>query len=225
VKDPGVYNALLRVARGQGWDKDEMNAVFQKGIELEPNYQQLYESKACFLLPRWYGKPGEWEAFAEEAASARGGDDGDILYMAIARSQAWSERENFFKNTSISYERMQRGFEASLKRYPNYTWEMNSYCYFACIANDRSTAKDMFEKINGRWEGAIWRDESYFKKWEQWGLHAGLRPAATPNPDVPAPIIARHWKLILLIVMGIWLGLLTTIGLIIWLVVRSPRKS
>jgi len=125
----------------------------------------LYESKACFLLPRWYGKPGEWEAFAEEAASARGGDDGDILYMAIARSQAWSERENFFKNTSISYERMQRGFEASLKRYPNYTWEMNSYCYFACIANDRSTAKDMFGKINGRWEGAIWGDESYFKKW------------------------------------------------------------
>lgn len=184
VKDPELYNAMILIAIGQGWPKDKMDAAFQKGVKLEPNYLKLYESKAYFLLPRWYGKPGEWEAFAEEAANARGGNDDDILYMSIARSQACFDREDFFKNTSISYKRMQRGFETSLKRYPNYTWEMNSYCYFACIADDRKTAEKLFRKINGQWEKDIWWNENNFKQWEQWGLRDGVRPSIS-NSTTP----------------------------------------
>lgn len=37
VKDPELYESLLNVALGQGWSKDKMNEVFQKGIALEPN--------------------------------------------------------------------------------------------------------------------------------------------------------------------------------------------
>src|SRR2546421_674195 len=133
-KDAEVYRALIVVAMAQGWPRNQMEAVFRKGIEFEPNYQQLYETKAYYLLPRWSGEPGEWETFATEAADTRGEEEGDILYMAIARSQAWSEGAQFFRNTRISYERMKRGFEASLRRYPDSVWEMNSYCYFACIA-------------------------------------------------------------------------------------------
>ncbi len=140
VKDPELYEAMLSLALGQGWSKANMNAAFQKGVAIEPNDLQLYISKAYFLLPRWYGQRGEWEAFAAAAAAARGGDDGDILYMCKARSQADTEGGNFFKHTRISYPRMQRGFEASLQRNPGYLWDMNSYCYFACIAGDRNTA-------------------------------------------------------------------------------------
>jgi Domain of unknown function (DUF4034) len=224
VKDPEVYNALLRVALGQGWGKDEMNEVFQKGIELEPNYQQLYESKAYFLLPRWYGKPGEWEAFAEESANARGGDEGDILYMMIARSQAWSEHEDFFKNTSISYERIQRGFEASLKRYPNYLWDENSYCYFACIADDRNMAKKLFDKINGRWESGVWWNENYFNQWKQWGFNDGSRPSIISSSIAPV-VPSRNFKSMVVVFAGVWLGLLAIIGVIIWLVVHKSRNT
>ena len=223
IQDPEVYNELLRVALGQGWSKDEMNEVFQKGIKLEPNYQQLYESKAYFLLPRWYGQPGDWEAFAAEAGDARGGAEGDILYMSIARSQAWSERENFFKNTGISYERMQRGFEASLKRHPDYLWDVNSYCYFACIDNDRDTAKSLFEKINGRWERGVWRDQNYFSQWEQWGLRDGNHPA--PARPATAVVASRNLKSMIVIFIGVWLGLLAIVGVIIWLVVRKSKNT
>jgi Domain of unknown function (DUF4034) len=224
VKDPAVYNALLRVALGQGWDKDEMDAVFQKGIQLEPNYQQLYESKAYFLLPRWYGRPGEWETFAQEAADARGGDEGDILYMSIARSEAWSESEDFFKNTSISYDRMQRGFEVSLKRYPNYTWEMNSYCYFACIADDRETAEKLFGKINGQWEKTIWWNENNFKQWERWGLNNGPRPKPAASSS-QVPFRLTNWKSVLSFFAIVWTGVLAISSGIIWLVVRKPKKT
>jgi hypothetical protein len=223
VKDPEVYNALLRVALGQGWDKDEMNTVFQKGIELDPNYQQLYESKAYFLLPRWYGKPGEWEAFAEAAANTRGGDEGDILYMSIARSQAWSEQADFFKNTSISYERMQRGFEAAIQRNPDYLWDVSSYCYFACVADDRDTAKKLFQKIDGHWEKEVWGSENNFKQWEQWALQSGNRPSM---PSSTRTVVSpKRLGSIAIIIVSIWVGLLTIIGAIVWLVVRKSKKS
>ena len=109
TKDPEVYRALIVVAMGLGWPREEMEAVFKKGVEIGPNYQQLYEGKAYYLLPRWHGEPGEWEAFAQEAADARGGEEGDILYMGIARSAAWSEGAEFFRDTRISYARMKRG--------------------------------------------------------------------------------------------------------------------
>ncbi len=222
VKDPEAYNALLRVALGQGWDKDEMNMVFQKGIELEPNYQQLYESKAYFLLPRWYGKPGEWEAFAETVADARGGDEGDILYMSIARSQAWSERADFFKNTSISYERMQRGFEAAIRRNPDYPWDVNSYCYFACIVDDRDTAKKLFQKISGYWQKDVWGSENDFKQWEQWASQSGSRPSLSiPGQSV---VSTKKLRYIVIVIVGIWLGLLTIIGAIVWFFVRKSQK-
>lgn len=221
IKDPELYNAMIWIGIGQGWSKDEIETVFKKGVELDPNDLQLYESKANYLLPRWHGSPGEWEAFAAEAADARGGDEGDILYMDIARSQAWSEGGDFFNNTSISYKRMQRGFEASLKRYPNYTWEMNSYCYFACVADDRDTARKLFKEINGQAEMTIWHNESYFKQWEQWALDKGNSPAsANSTTQISTPNLIKFF----LIVIGIGAGLLITIVVIIWLIIRGTKR-
>ena len=225
-KDAEVYRALIVVAMAQGWPRNQMEAVFRKGIEFEPNYQQLYETKAYYLLPRWSGEPGEWEAFATEAADARVEEEGDILYMAIARSQAWSEGAQFFRNTRISYERMKRGFEASLRRYPDSVWEMNSYCYFACIARDRAAAKPLFQKINGRWEAEVWRNQNDFRRWQNWALNNGRVPvAATRSRITRAPFTSGQVTSALLVATAIWLGVVAIIGLVVWLIVRKNRKS
>jgi len=204
-----------------------MEAVFKKGVELDPDYQQLYESKAYFLLPRWYGEPGEWEAFAQQTADARGGEEGDILYMAIARSQAATEGAEFFRNTRISFPRMKRGFEASLRRYPDYVWEMNSYCYFACIAGDRDTARQLFQKIGDRWEKEVWRQRNYFQQWQDWAVHRGRLPAAATGSGGRTGrvlLTPDRVKSALVIAGAIWLGLVAIIGAVVWLIVRRSRK-
>jgi len=226
VKDAEVYRALIVVVMGQGGSRKDMEAVFQKGIELEPNYQQLYEAKAYYLLPRWHGRQGEWEAFVLEAADARGGEEGDILYMAIARSQAWSEGADFFRNTRISYGHMKRGFEASLRRNPEYVWEMNSYCYFACIAGDRATAKQLFQKINGRWEQEVWSKQDLFQQWQNWATNNGRVPiVATRTRPVRPLLTSDHIKSALLITGAVWLVLVLIIAVVVWLVVRNHQKS
>ena len=184
-KDPELYNALLWVAIGQGWSRPEMEAAFNKGIRINPNYFFLYETKARYLLPRWHGKPGDWERFATQAADARGGEDGDLLYLVIACSQAWTEDEQLFRNTDISYQRMQRGWEASLRRSWRKETATNCYARYACFANDRPTAKRLFQSLGPAWDPDAWEDRQTFVRWKNWALGNGVRtvskPAALPE--------------------------------------------
>ncbi len=226
TKDPEVYRALIVVAMGLNWPKAEMEAVFKKGVEIEPNYMQLYQAKAYYLLPRWHGEPGEWEAFAQEVADARGGEEGDILYMNIGRSEAWSEGAEFFRNTRISYARMKRGFESSLRRYPNYVWEMNSFCYFACIAADRPTARDLFAKIDGQWEKEVWERYDTFAQWQTWATQNGRAPAAAAPGRLTRPgITSEQVESALLIAGAIWLGIVVVVAAAVWSIVRTHQKS
>jgi hypothetical protein len=226
TKDPEVYTALITVAMGLGWPREEMEAVFKKGVVIEPNYLQLYNAKAYYLLPRWHGEPGEWEAFAQEVADARGGEEGDILYTNIGRSEAWSEGVEFFRDTRISYARMKRGFEASLRRYPNYVWEMNSFCYFACIAGDRETAKGLFNRIGGLWEKDVWGQNDKFVQWQNWATHNARAPAAATRSRLGrAPLTTEQVKSALLIAGAIWLGIVAVVAAVVWSIVRNHQKS
>lgn len=166
--DPGTFRALISVALGMGLPRGYMDAAFTRGIHIEPNYQPLYESKANYLLPRWYGEDGEWEAFAASVADARGGDEGDILYMAIVRSVQWTVGDTIFKDTHASYDRMKRGFEAAIRRAPGKSYDLNSFCFFACLAGDKSTARELFERIGGQWNKSVWSTEENFAHWFSW---------------------------------------------------------
>lgn len=166
--DPELYSAWMTVALGLGWPKPKLDELFNKGIALDLNYMQLYYNKAYYLLPRWHGEPGDWEAFAKEVGDKRGGEDGDHLYMLIARRHAWTEKDDFFKNTKFSYARMKRGFEARAKLRPNSNLDRNWYCYFACLAKDKTTARALFDQIGSSWDRSVWSNEGRFRQWQQW---------------------------------------------------------
>jgi hypothetical protein len=226
VQDPEVYCARITVAMGLNESKSEMDAIFNKGIAVDPNYLPLYQAKAYFLLPRWHGDPGDWEAFAQQAADARGGEEGDMLYMIIARDEAWSEGDRLFRTTRLSYDRMKRGFEAALKRNPDYLWDVNSYCYFACIAGDRTKAKELFQKIDGRWEKGVWSTPTAFQQWENWALRNGRAPSVSNRVSSPSPSVnPARLKSALLIGGIIWLAIAAAVCVGVWQLARNYRKS
>jgi hypothetical protein len=101
-------------------------------------------------------------------ADERGGKEGDVLYMLILRSQASTEGDAFFENAKVSYSRMKKGFEIRLSSTSDEIGELNSYCYFACIAGDKSTARSLFRRINSRWRKSPWRNEGRFQNWKNW---------------------------------------------------------
>jgi hypothetical protein len=183
TKDPELYRALLWVGIGEGWDRPAMEAAFQNGVRIDRDYLPLYYAKAAYLLPRWHGKPGEWETFATQVANARGGAEGDVLYFAIANSQSWSEAENFFKNTGFSYERIKRAFQPALDRSPQKAAETNLCAWYACIADDRATAQTYFASIGDQPELSVWDNTQKFARWKQWAFQRNQAPQLLPESE------------------------------------------
>ncbi len=165
---PELYSVWLSAAYGLELPQKKIDEIFEKGRTAGRDFVNLYFVKSQFLLPRWYGNPGDWEKFAKQSADERGGSEGDLLYMLIARRQAWTEGDDLFKNTKISYARMKKGFEVKLDSAPDEIVELNSYCYFACIAGDKATARSLFQRIGPKWRQAQWKNEGVFQKWKNW---------------------------------------------------------
>jgi hypothetical protein len=86
TKDPEWYRTMQTVALAQGWDHKQAEQLLAEANSLEPGYYYFDEAYANYLLPKWYGKPGESEEFAQTIAERIGGAEGDSIYFRVALS-------------------------------------------------------------------------------------------------------------------------------------------
>jgi hypothetical protein len=82
-KDPFWYQLMQLIARNEGWDKAQARELFEQAIAFEPGYYHYYIEQSHFLLPQWYGEPGEIQAFADETLRRVPEPDGSMLYFWI----------------------------------------------------------------------------------------------------------------------------------------------
>jgi hypothetical protein len=134
---PEYYALMQTVALGQGWPREEYMRLFNRAIDIEPEYYKFYCRVAYYLLPRWHGKKGEWERFAEEQRQRKGpGGAGDALYARIA----WSMREyydNIFRDSAISWDIVASGYQYLIRQYPNSRYLKSLYANLCWKAGDR----------------------------------------------------------------------------------------
>lgn len=175
---PALYDVLLRVGQGQGWERAEHEKIFAKAVALEPLYTDFYVKKAHYLLPQWYGRSGEWEKFAETSAEAVKDSVGMELYTRIAwnMGQMYGKKGvDLFKKTDVSWPRMRQGFIDADNRYPDSVIMLNVFAWYACVAGDKETAKGLFARLGDRHDLSVWGDPVRYDKWRRW--------ATEPEPD------------------------------------------
>jgi hypothetical protein len=153
---PQYFVIMQSIALGQAWPKEAYFQLFSEATATEPDYYRFYFEAAHYLLPRWHGKKGEWEKFAEEQRMRRGpGGAGDALYARIA----WSLKDyygNLFRETAISWDIMASGFEYLIKENPQSRYLKNAYANFAWRAGDRVRLRKAFDQIKGDPDMNIW---------------------------------------------------------------------
>jgi len=164
---PGWYSAEQRVALGQGWGRAAYDSLFEEAIARHPDFEAYYTLKAYHLLPRWYGKPGEWEVFATEIASRLPDSLGARIYAHILLSQA-EYYDNIFEDAAVSWPRAKRGFRLLEADSPNSVEILSEFAYFACCAGDREEAKRLFKRIGARVELGVWTDDQAFLRARAW---------------------------------------------------------
>ncbi len=178
-KCPEWYLQMLLVAEDQDWDAAKKRALFEEANKFEPGYYYYDRVYASHLLPKWGGELGDTEKFAQEIADRTGGDQADILYFEIASA-------NYVicgcdGDPHLSWDRIERGFEASEKQYGVSMQNLNRIAFLASDygESDPIVAEKVFNRIGEQWDEETWRTKDDF---------ANAKFRATNN----APILAKR---------------------------------
>lgn len=169
-KCPRLWSAMLQVALGLAMPRADYDKLFTEAVQAYPQYTAFYTRKANYLLPRWHGKPGEWEKFLGQAADEIGGDDGDVLYARVAWNTQDSPLRNVFKESAISWERVNRGLKILESRFPQSACVRNQRAYMACLAGDRDQARSQLTQLNGNADPSVWGSLDDFTENATWAF-------------------------------------------------------
>jgi hypothetical protein len=164
---PQWYSEMMTVGLAQSWDERRMRDVFERGIQLEPDFYYLYKQYANYLLPKWDGKPGDAAAFAKRSADKRGGDAGDMLYFQISTTLI-SRGNGNFPVKQLDWKRIQHGAEVLQTQFGTTRKTANELAFMAYKYKDAATAQKLFAAIGDDWVRGVWRDRQFFDRARDW---------------------------------------------------------
>lgn len=173
---PGYFEVMLIIAMGEGWERPRYDRLFDRAVQLAPDYETFYFRKALNLQPKWSGRDeSEWVEFARQSAAATRAEHGDEFYARIvwATLPPATATVEKFRAAGVEWSRMRAGFHDMARRYPASTWNRNAFCFYAYLMNDRETAAPLFEALQGKSAVEIWRSVAAFERAAEWARGGG----------------------------------------------------
>jgi hypothetical protein len=167
VKCPEWYDLMLQVGRAKGWELQDLNTLLEGAVAFEPGYFYVYQEQALTLTPKWRGREGDAEKFAEEQANRVGGKAGDMLYWLIAESVIGNPELAKMPQHFV-WSRALIGYQALVEQYGASTVRQNQIALMAARFGDYMTADDLLLQIGDRWDPGTWGSQEYFDKVKTW---------------------------------------------------------
>jgi len=161
AKCPEWFLAMLAVARSEGWESAETNALFEKAAAFDSDYYYYHRTQADSLLPKWGGEEGDVAKFAWTIADRIGGKKGDLMYYQIG-SFLNCACDNDRQLNQLSWPRLKQGYAALVELYGTSIFHLNKMAYMASMAGDDDYAKGLFTQIGDNWDKDTWREHDYF---------------------------------------------------------------
>ena len=214
--DPGCpewYYVMLQVGRLKGWEADDFSSMLQKAIAFEPEFYYSYQEVARSLMPKWHGKEGDVEKFAEESANKAGSKAGDILYWQITQSII-GDRELGTIVQHLSWSRAMVGYQGMVAQYGVTSVGQNQLTQMAARFGDYMVADETMTQIGDHWDPGTWGSREYFDKVKTWARDSAVpfrkiieaykavgANVATPEGQKYDSVIAqefsnRYWRVV-----------------------------
>jgi len=153
---PQWYSLMLRIAQGEGWDRNSYEDLFNRAVSFEPGYEGYYTSKAYYLLPRWYGQPGDLENFFDSLRNTRDGH-GPMHYFLLSEAIADYAQNEILIGNRISGAVIKQGFLDLQKTYGATNRDLNWACFMAMRFQDKAFTKKLLAQIGEEWDASIWK--------------------------------------------------------------------
>jgi hypothetical protein len=170
-KDPFWYSAMQDVALAQGWGKAPAKELLDAAIAFEPTYYHVYRQYVNFLLPKWYGEPGEAEAFAEQASAQIGGRQGKFVYFELATTIVCGCNSNDITPLqNLSWPKIKEGYAAMGELYGYSPLKMNRFAYLAAAEHDKAAARQVFLALGDNRDHTVWQNDLDFQNARAWAV-------------------------------------------------------
>jgi hypothetical protein len=170
-KCPYWYSTWMTKAMLAGDNQQRVDEICAEGLQRFPSYTPIYFMKAWWLEECWYGRPGDWEAFAKESADRLGGEKGDILYAQILW---WIHDSRLYGNpiaqSVIEWPRVRRGFEAIRRQQPDSLLALSEFCSISGFAPQgaRKLMRQLFDELGNRVDLQTWKKVDLFVRDRRW---------------------------------------------------------
>jgi hypothetical protein len=169
VMCPQWYSEEMIVGLAQGWNSQQMQTLFDRAVQLEPDWQFYYKARANYLLPKWYGGPDDATSFAKASADRLGGDRGDMIYFEMATVILKRGNGNLDALVkAMDWGRIQRGYQQLTTQFGVDRTQRNRLAFMAYKFNDSGMARQQFASIGNDPILSVWKDRAFFDKVRDW---------------------------------------------------------
>ena len=166
-KDPFWYDLMQLIARNEGWDKAAARELFDQAVAFEPGFYHYYIEQSRFLLPQWYGEPGDIQAFADETLRRVPEPDGSMLYFWIFSSEVCYCQEGMRTLGHADYPKLRQGYADINKYYGLSNLNANRFAFMASVRLDKPLAQQAFASVS-KMDDDIWQSEQTFEEIRAW---------------------------------------------------------
>jgi hypothetical protein len=166
-RDPAWYSMMQQLALAESWDKALVRELFDQATVFEPGYYHYYRQYANYLLPQWYGEPGELVTFADEVFSRVSDPQASMLYFYTVGTITCYCQEAMEELPKASYAKAKQGYDYVSRFYGVSNLNANRLAMLAFTFKDQATARDAFAFIYKR-DPNVWPLEDSFNWVRQW---------------------------------------------------------
>jgi len=156
-ENPYWFLKMEVIAIAQGWSEEEFDALYQRATKAAPTYYFIHFAAADYYLPRWHGSKEKLRRFVDHAVAKSKSQEGMTLYTRIYWSTLWALKKNTFSEGYAEWGDMRLGFKDIMQQYPDSSWNLNAYAYYACMAEDWTTMRRLSAQISDQPHLSIWR--------------------------------------------------------------------
>ena len=168
-KDFGFYAITLRVCLGAGLNRAAYEKLFDTGVQNAQDYSPIYEYKAYYLLPRWYGQQGEWETFARTISKQKNIPGSEEIFARVAlylRDLGYFYQE--FSASDASWEDLKSSFHVIEKNYPDSLEIKSILCLISIKLCDYKEGREQMKLLDGKVDLSVWGSKENFLGAAQW---------------------------------------------------------
>lgn len=159
---PYWYLLMEIIGNLQNWPEDEFTKLYQQATDKYPTYYYLHFRAADYYQPRWHGSKIKLKNFVENAVNKSKLTEGMTLYARIYWSQLWALKDNTFSPGYAEWPLMKQGFERIMQDYPDSLWNLNGFAFYACMAEDWHTARELLNRIGDNPHLSIWNSKAKY---------------------------------------------------------------